>query len=50
MSMFLALLVAAIVLVFWGAALAILVAGAIYMWVMLLDELKSRRALEQLDD
>jgi hypothetical protein len=43
MSMFLALFIAAIILVFWGAALAILVAGAIYMWVALLDELKSRR-------
>ena len=50
MSMFLALFVAAVVLVFWGAALAILIACAIYLWIVLIDELKRRRALEQLDD
>jgi MFS superfamily sulfate permease-like transporter len=43
MSLFLSLFVAAIVLVFWGAALAVLVAAAISMWLMLFDELKSRR-------
>jgi hypothetical protein len=46
MSMFLALLVAAIVLVFWGAALAVLVAAAIFMWLTLLDELRYRRSRE----
>ena len=50
MSVFLALFVAAIVLVFWGAALAILIAGAIYSWILVLDELKHRRAAKKRND
>ena len=44
MNAFFTLLVVGVLLAFWGSLLAIVVAGAVYLWVVLLDELQARRA------
>jgi Flp pilus assembly protein TadB len=44
MNAFFTLLVVGVLLAFWGSLLAIVVAGAVYLWVVLLDELRDRRA------
>ncbi len=43
MNAFFAFLVVGLLLAFWGSMLAILLAGAVYMWAVLLDELRERR-------
>lgn len=44
MNTFFTLLVVGVLLAFWGSLLAIVVAGAVYLWLVLLDELRLCRA------